>query len=400
MNLGTLALSYARRSAVTTLLNILLLALGVATIVLLILLGKQLDYKLERDARGIDLVVGAKGSPLQLILAGVYYVDAPPGNIPLSSIYSLRTNPLVAQVIPLSLGDSYQGFRIVGTEPAFVVNYGARVNRGRLWQAPLEAVLGAEVAQRTGLALGDQFYSSHGLAVGGEAHKDSPYHVVGILAETGTAIDRLVVTGLDSVWKIHEQHEHYRDEDDRSEMADKQVTMALVRYASPLAAASLPRQINSQTSLQAASPAYESARLFTIFGFGTDIIRGFAAVMIVAACLGIFVALYRALHERRYDIAVMRTLGAGRRRVFGLLLLESLLLAGTGTVSGLILAHLLVAAIGSWVPAAAALSGGAWHWFAEEWIVIAATLGGGLLAGLLPAWRAYRLDVAATLARG
>lgn len=420
MNLGSIALSYARRSPLTTLLNVLLLTLGVGTIVLLLLLSRQLDERLQREARGIDLVVGAKGSPLQLILAGVFHVDVPPGNIPLDEVEKLRANPLIAQVIPISLGDSYLGFRIVGTEPDFVSHYGAHLASGRLWEAPLEAVLGAEVARRSRLRVGSQFAGSHGLSAGGEVHADNPYRVVGILRPTGTVIDRLVVTGTESVWKIHEHHHHHEgdsataskpdasgpthdDEDDDETGAgagQKQVTMALVRYASPLAAASLPRQINSETSLQAASPAYESARLFTIFGFGTDIIRGFALLLIVASCLGIFIALFQAMDARKYDIAVMRTLGAGRRRVFALLLLESLVLAAAGTVLGLLLGHALLAAIGAWLPAAAPLAEGARHWYPEELVVVLIALGGGILAALLPAWRAYRLDVAATLSKG
>lgn len=426
MNLGAIALSYARRSPLTTLLNVIMLTLGVATIVLLLLLSRQLDESLQRDARGIDLVVGAKGSPLQLILAGVYHLDVPPGNIALDEVQKLRANPLIAQVITVSLGDSYRGFRIVGTEPALVSHYGAELASGRLWQAPLEAVLGAEVARRSSLAVGAQFSGSHGLSVGGAEHADDPYRVVGILHPTGTVIDRLVVTGTESVWKIHEHHHqhesasaakaqqgtsatgatdnsgapHDDDDDDTKASGHKQVTMALVRYASPLAAASLPRQINDETSLQAASPAYESARLFTIFGFGTDIIKGFALLLIVASCLGIFIALIQAMDARQYDIAVMRTLGAGRRRVFALMLLESLVLAGTGTVLGLLLGHAMLAAIGAWLPAAAPLAEGARHWFPEELVVILIALGGGILAALVPAWRAYRLDVAATLSKG
>ena len=419
MNLGSIAFSYARRSPLTTLLNVLLLTLGVGTIVLLLLLSRQLDERLQREARGIDLVVGAKGSPLQLILAGVFHVDVPPGNIPLDEVEKLRAEPLIAQVIPISLGDGYLGFRIVGTEADFVSHYGAHLASGRLWEAPLEAVLGAEVARRSGLSLDSQFAGSHGLSAGGEVHADNPYRVVGILGPTGTVIDRLVVTGTESVWKIHEHHHHHEgdsaaaskpeaggathDEDDDDE-ADasgrKQVTMALVRYASPLAAASLLRQINSETALQAASPAYESARLFTIFGFGTDIIKGFAILLIIASCLGIFIALFQAMDARKYDIAVMRTLGAGRRRVFALLLLESLVLAGAGAALGLLLGHALLAIIGAWLPAAAPLAEGARHWYPEELLVVLIALGGGTLAALLPAWRAYRLDVAATLSKG
>jgi putative ABC transport system permease protein len=136
MNVMRLALAYARRRPLATLLNVLLLAVGVATITLVILLSDELDTRLSREAAGIDLVVGAKGSPLQLVLAGVYHADIPPGNIPLAAVESLRENPLIGEVIPLALGDSFHGFRIVGTEPAFVAHYG-RGSR-TAFAAPLE----------------------------------------------------------------------------------------------------------------------------------------------------------------------------------------------------------------------------------------------------------------------
>src|SRR5436190_19146924 len=164
MNLARIVLAYARRSPLTTLLNLALLTLGVATITLLLLLTTALDERLRRDAGAVDLVVGAKGSPLQLVLAGVFHVDVPPGNIPLAEIEKLRANPLLRDVVPIAMGDSYRGFHIVGTTPAFLGLYGARVAQGELWQAPMEAVLGAQVARRSGLVPGASFSGSHGLA--------------------------------------------------------------------------------------------------------------------------------------------------------------------------------------------------------------------------------------------
>jgi putative ABC transport system permease protein len=412
MNVVRIAYAYARHSPLATLLNLLLLTLGVATITLLLLLTTALDERLKRDAAGIDLVVGAKGSPLQLVLAGVYHVDVPPGNIPLDEVERLRANPLIAEVVPIAMGDSYRGSHIVGTAPAFVGLYGARLAQGRLWSAPLEAVLGAEVARRSGLALGAEFAGSHGLVEGGEVHADNAYRVVGILAPADSVIDRLVLTGVDSVWKVHEHEEREEHEKESAAGADgariersasapgREVTMALIKYATPLAAASLPRQINAASALQSASPAYESARLFTVFGVGTDVIRGFALFLIAAAALGMFIALYQAMDARQYDLAIMRTLGASRGRVCGLLLLESLLLAAAGAFLGIALGHALLAAIGAWLPAAASLAAGASRFLPDEIGVIALALAGGILAALLPAWRAYRLDVAATLAKG
>src|SRR5437867_6458405 len=144
MNLARIAYAYARKSPLTTLLNLALLMLGVATVTLLLLLTTALDERLKRDAAGIDLVVGAKGSPLQLVLAGVFHVDVPPGNIPLEEIERLRRNPLIREVIPIALGDSYRGYHIVGTEPSFLGLYAARPAGGALCSAPPVAVLGAE----------------------------------------------------------------------------------------------------------------------------------------------------------------------------------------------------------------------------------------------------------------
>jgi putative ABC transport system permease protein len=171
-----------------------------------------------------------------------------------------------------------------------------------------------------------------------------------------------------------------------------------VKYVSPLAAAGLPRAINAETVLQAASPAYESARLLTVFGVGTDVIRGFALLLIASAAVGLFVALTQALDERRYDLAIMRALGAPRGKVVAVLLIESVLLAAAGLAIGLAAGHALAAGVGRWLPAAAPLAAGAWTWQPGEWGIVALALGASMIATLLPAWRAYRLDVAATLA--
>jgi putative ABC transport system permease protein len=298
MNLFRIAYAYARESPLTTVLNLVLLVLGVATVTVLLLLTTALDERLKRDAAGIDLVVGAKGSPLQLVRAGVVHVDVPPGTIPLAEIDRLRANPLVASVVPIAMGDSYFGYHIVGTEPAALELYGARFKQGRRWSASMEAVLGAEVAQRSGLVVGAGFAGSHGLAAGGEVHADEPYRVVGVLEPAGNVVDRLILTGIDSVWKVH-RHEAQEQGESAAGEHTPEVTMGLVHYATPLAAATLPRQINSETQLQSASPAYESARLLTVFGVGTDVIRAFAAFLMLAAGLGMFIALYQTMEQRQ-----------------------------------------------------------------------------------------------------
>lgn len=402
MNLTTLSASYLRARPLNTVLSLVLLSLGVATIVLLLLVVSQLEERMHRDARGIDLVVGAKGSPMQLILSGIYHVDAPTGNIPLSSVEMLSSNKMVKRAIPLALGDSWKGYRIVGAPRGYPEHYGATLESGRLHDKPMEAVLGAEVAARSGVAVGGTFTGVHGLgAEGGSEHADVPYTVVGILNRTNSVLDRLVLTSIESVWQVHEEHQGPEDEADRKALEEaREVTVLLVQYASPLAAATLPRQINAQSELQAASPAYETARLFRIVGVGIEALRAFALVLIVAAGLSVFIALYNALEERRYDLAVMRTLGASRAKLFGLLMTEGVVLSLLGAMLGLALGHVLASALGAWLEATQHYPVSGREWRPEELWVVAVALGVGVLAAVLPAWRAYRTEVSRTLARG
>ena len=399
MNLATLSASYLRARPLNTVLSVLLLALGVGTIVLLILVVGQLEERMHRDARGIDLVVGAKGSPMQLMLSGIYHLDAPTGNIPAAALGELSKNRMVKRAIPLALGDSWKGHRIVGAPRQYAEHYEARLAAGRFYEKPMEAVLGAEVAARTGVGAGSTFKGAHGMGQEGEEH-DAPYTVVGVLEKSGSVLDRLVLTSVESVWQVHEQHQGPEDEADRKALEEaREVTVVLVQYASPLAAAALPRQINSRSELQAASPAYETARLFRIVGVGVEALRAFAIVLILAAALSVFIALYTALEERRYDLAVMRTLGASRAKLFGLLMAEGIVLAFAGALLGLGLGHLLASALGAWLESQQHYPVSGLEWRPEELWLVAVALGVGVLAALLPAWRAYRTEVSRTLAQ-
>jgi putative ABC transport system permease protein len=403
MNLATVSLGYLRARPLNTGLNILLLALGVATIALLLLATQQIEERLQRDARGIDLVIGAKGSPMQIILSSIYHLDVPTGNISYRQAREIAQHRAVKSVIPLALGDSYRGLRIVGTNHDYLAHYGARLAAGRLWEKPLEVVLGAEAAARTGHAIGAQFAGAHGLGDGGEAHDEHKYQVVGVLAPSGSVLDRLVLTSVESVWAVHAGHHDIHDITDiASRMSDdeKEYTALLVQYASPLAAAILPRYVNNNSDMQAASPAYETARLFSIIGVGVDVLRGFALVLILSAALSVFIALYNALSERRYDLAIMRTLGASPATLMMLMLFEGLLLAALGGALGIVLGHALAEVLGWMLREAQQIEITGWAWVDAEWGLIALALGVGVAAALLPAWRAYRTDIAGTLARG
>jgi putative ABC transport system permease protein len=189
MSLLTISFAYLRSRLLGTILVATLLALGIATITVLMLVTAQLEERMQRDARGIDLVAGAKGSPLQIILSAIYHLDVPTGNISLARANEIARHRLVRRAIPLALGDSFHGFRIVGTNTDYPALYGAGLAAGTWWNKPLEAVLGSEVAAQTGLGPGATFAGAHGLGEGGGEHGDARYKVVGVLAPTGSVID-------------------------------------------------------------------------------------------------------------------------------------------------------------------------------------------------------------------
>ncbi len=400
MNLLTISFAYLRSRLLGTLLVATLLALGIATITVLMLVTAQLEDRMQRDARGIDLVAGAKGSPLQIILSAIYHLDVPTGNISLAQANEIAKHRMVKRAIPLALGDSYQGFRVVGTNHDYAALYGARLANGAWWKKPLEAVVGSEVAARTGLRIGATFAGAHGLGDVGAEHGNAPYKVVGVLAPTGSVVDRVVLTGIESVWFVHDEHHGLAADQYQPDPTERDVTALLIQYASPLAATVLPRYINNNSELQSASPAYETARLFSIVGVGVEVLRGFALVLILGAGLSIFVALYHALEERRYDLAIMRTLGASARRVMALLLCEGLLLVGIGTLAGIALGHVLTSVLGAALRQAQQVAVTGWVFLPQELWLLALALGVGVLSALVPAWRAYRTDIAATLAAG
>jgi putative ABC transport system permease protein len=393
MTLARLAWVHLWAKPLAAVLNLLLLTLGFAAISLVLSVSEQLEEGMRRDLAGIDLVVGAKGSPMQLILAGVFHLDVPPGNIPLAAVALLQEHPLVASAVPISLGDTLRGYRIVGTTSDYPALYAARLAEGRQWSQPLEAVLGAEVASATGLKSGDSFVGSHGLGSSGHLHGDTPYRVVGVYERNGTVLDRLVLTSTESVWVVHEQATATDAEDLKALAEEREVTMLLVRYRSPIAAVSLPRWVNSQAELQAASPALETARLLRMVGIGIDVLEGFGAVLLAVAALSVFIALYHAVRERENDLAMMRMLGAPPRRVATMVAFEALWLAGIGALLGLVLGHGLTHALGLALKAERSLSLSGTLWSVWEWSIPALALVLALLSSALPVWRAYRLDV-------
>ena len=410
MNLFFLSWNYIKSKPLNTLLNTLLMALGIAIILVLILLSTQLDENLRKNQKGIDLVVGAKGSPLQLILANVYHIDFPTGNIKLEEAKNFSRNRLIAQAIPLALGDNYKGFRIVGTNHDFTNLYEASVAKGELWKNNLDVVIGSRVAEDLGLEVDDSFFGAHGLSVADMAHEEMSYHVVGILADNNSVIDNLILTNIESVWAVHEHDEGEHDHEEVEVGSayetgfpegdeDAEITSMLLKFRSPMGAVTLPRTINANTNMQAASPAFETQRLFSLLGIGVDLLKAFAAIIIIIAGLSIFISLYNALKDRKYDLAIMRSLGASRSKLFFHVILEGVIITILGGGLGFILGHGLTEFLAGLYEKSDDIGLTGMVFVNQEWIVVFISLGIGVFASLIPAVNAYKTDISEVLAK-
>jgi putative ABC transport system permease protein len=410
MNLLKLVGSYLVARPLNSLLNILLLALGLAVITVLILFSRQFEEKISENAKGIDLVVGAKGSPLQIILCSVFHIDFPTGNIALPEAERLARHRLVKKAIPLALGDSYRNFRIVGTTPDYPALYRVQLKEGKWFATDLEVVVGSQVALELGLSLDSTFASAHGLTEEGHAHEENQYRVVGIAQSTGTVMDNLIFTSVPSVWKVHEDHgaeEQAAGAGDESPLvpgalagdSTREITSLLIQFRNPIAAIQLPRLINGQTNMQAASPAFETARLFSILGIGVDVLRGFAFVLIFMSGLSIFIALYNSLKERQYDLAIMRSMGASRWRLFLSIQAEGLVFTLLGSALGLAMGHTALWAFVEIFPGGQRAGMSPAAFYPQEFWLMAGSWLLGLVCALLPAIQAYRTDIHQILSR-
>lgn len=372
-------------------LNVLLISFGTGILTILLLASTQIEEKLNNNSKDIDLVVGAKGSPLQLILSSIYYIDFPTGNIPLKEANELMHNPFVKRAVPLSLGDNYNGIRIVGTDSNYISLYGLKTQSGKFWNADLEATIGTNVAKEQNLKVGDTFFGAHGLTENKDLHKEHAYKVVGILAPQGNVTDNLILTNMASIWKMH-------GEEANEELEGKEITSLLIQYRSPMSVAMFPRMVNQMTSLQSASPAMESTRLFSLIGVGVDTLQWFAVLIMFIAAISVFVNLYNSLKERSYDLAIMRTLGASKTKLFLIVILEGVLLTLLGTFLGIILGHLATELIGNYQESSQAKLSG-FVFMANEIYLLFAGLAIGIFASIIPAIQAYKANISEILAK-
>lgn len=453
MNILQLSWKNLKYKPLSTFLSVLLFALGVGLISTLFLLDKQLEDNFEKNLAGIDLVIGAKGSPLQLILSSMYHIDAPTGNISLKEVRPFLNpkHPLIEQAIPLSMGDSYRGYRILGTTQDILGLYDAEIREGKVWERNFEVTIGSSIASELGLKIGDNFQSSHGFIEDDHlSHDDAEaFKVVGILKPTGAVIDQLILTTTQSFWLVHDHdhgheettettsdeteethdhahegedehghdgHEHAHDGHDHShdghdhgpvhdipkplleEDESNAITSLLIKFKGRnFQALNMGRSINENTDMQAATPAIEVNRLFSLMNTGEQALRILAIVIIFVSALSIFISLFSSLKERKYELALMRVMGARPSRLFILIVLEGVLLAILGYLLGLLLSHGGMEVFANAMRESYRYSFSGKMFLPQEWWLLVGALGIGFIAAMLPAIQAARTDISETL---
>lgn len=427
MNIIQFNFKQIKSRPLSSVLNIILFATGVTIISLVFLLKDSFENQMDKNAGGIDLVVGAKGSPLQLILSGIYHVDYPTGNIDYNEAIELSKNPLIKQAIPLALGDNFNGFRIVGTNKAYPTIYNGQIQAGSLWLKDFEATIGSKVASKTGLAIGRQFAGVHGLsAESDDVHESTPYTVTGIFKETGTVLDQLILTNIESVWKIHDSHEHHHEhseaEKDHDHTTDgghehdadsdhsqkeheheegehpKEITSLLIRYQSPMGAITLPRLINKSTNMQAASPVQEINRLYSLLGVGIEALTYISGFIILISALSILISLLNSLKERKYELALIRVMGGSRFRLFAIVILEGISFAIIGYIVGFVTSRLAMFFLSSYT------DNNFNYTFQQsvtpiDLLLLIASLIIGMVAATIPAIKAMKTNISKTLSQ-
>jgi len=346
MTAVALAFAYLRRRWGQALLSIVVGALGIAAVSTAFIGLDALPDAAERSWGGVDLVIGPKGSALDLVLCCALHVSDPRGLVSERAAMAAAGHPLIRVAAPIALGDNVNGIRIVGTTPRFLWVYRADLNSGRVWTKPLEAVLGAQAARVLGFRIGDSFVGAHGLAAGGEMHSQFPYKVVGILAPTGSVIDRLVLTDIETVRYIHRKHQE--DEAAETGVSETYVnlpdaaTAVVASYKSPVAALLVPRLIETDPTLSAASPSFEVARVMSYLRPLTFAATAVGLLLVVIAAAAAAAALMATMNARTRDLALLRALGAGPWSLASVAFAEAALIAMAALLVGLGVSAFLV----------------------------------------------------------
>ncbi len=359
---------------------------------------------------GTDLIVGARSGSVQLLLYSVFRIGNATNNVTWESYLDIAARPEVEWIVPVSLGDSHRQFRVMGTNSAFFEHYKYRQGRSlELAQGAqlgdlFDAVIGADVAATLNYGIGDPIIVSHGIASFVE-HEDQPFRVSGILAKTGTPVDRTVIVSLEAIEAIHVDWQGGAQVPGQTTPAETlrqmdltptAVTAALVGVQSPLQTFALQRAINSypKEPLLAILPGLALQELWGIVGIAETALLAVSCMVVVTALIGMMAIIFSSLNERRREMAIFRAMGARPRTIVGMLVLEAMLMAAVGALLGLALlyAALFVAqpvvdsAFGLWLPIEAPTL--------RDVYVVLAVVGAGAIVSLVPATRAYRMSLA------
>ena len=398
MNIFKLSIKNIFNKPLSSAISLVLLILGVGIISLLLQLNSLIKDQMNNNLKGIDMVVGAKGSPLQLILSSVYHIDSPTGNISLKEAENISKNRMVGSSVKILYGDNYKGFRIVGAEKKFIDLYNGVIKEGKEWNSPYEVLVGSKVYEKLNINLGDELVSSHGLRETGEAHDDEYFKVVGLLEPSNSVIDQLIVTSPESVWNIHDTHDHDDEEEHKHEHEDREITAMLIKFKSPMNIIQFPRQINENTNLQAAVPSYEISRLFKLFGFGIETLSYLAYIIIIVSGFSLFINLFNSMSERKYEMALIRTLGASRFQLSTMIIFESLILTILGFILGLLFSRFGVMFVSSLMEESLNYNLNSFKVLSEEYWLLGLSVLIGLISSLIPAVQVYKMNISKILA--
>lgn len=383
--------------AVQNCVAVLVMAASVALAVTVLLLSNGLHSSITQAGQPFPLLMGAKGSPNQLVLSSIFLKDEPVGNISYEHLQQLRQDKNVAQAVPLGFGDNYKGLRIVGSEAGIFSFRGVgsgkpwlQLAAGRAFAAPGEAVLGAEAAKRSGLKLGDSFASAHGLAANANSTKhNDTYKVVGILQTVRGPYDSAIFVSMESLWQ---QHSHGKI----AKAVDKEVTVVLIRPAGYAASMQFAAKYSKSNEVQVIFPAKAIIQLFSLMGNVERLLQLLSMAVICLALLIIGSSLYWLMWGSLRQQAVMRALGAGVWQVMQLYFALGMVLVATGLIIGVLGGHAIYSLLGVLLEQSAGLYLPQLLLPAEGLLAVM-VLASGALCSALPAYILGHRDVAGAL---
>ena len=401
-------------------LAIFSIAVSVILIIAVQNITEQLNSNILKNASYYDIIVGSAGSETQLILSTLFYYDSPIANIDISYYEDLQKDFRVKSVVPIGMGDNYAGYRIIGTKQNFFTdteNY--KIKEGNIFSGEREVVLGSTVAKVTGLKIGDTFASVHGLTeTAGEStheHDDFKYTVVGILESTKTPNDTVIFTDIENLWHAHGLHhdeeghanesEHENDEtatqtkthgtsvaENYTENSTALITALLVRSKGLNEQFLLTNELGKDTMIQAINPTAVLRKLLNTLDVGGIIVTVVAAIAVVLSIIMLFTTMLSSSLEKIKDLSILRALGANRKTVFAIILLEALIIAIIGAVIGFVIAHLSIGILGMYTASNFGLDVSAWYIAKGEIISILLTMLLSLIAGTIPGIMVYKVD--------